>query len=199
MLRNIKKILKLFNSPILPRLSSGEYPREMLERRVMRRFKAKMSEAFPNDSADFSFEELFKLPPWITLDEWIIIQLRGRPLNSLIELTIDHIVPIKWCRTPDELRKLMSWENTRFLDKELNSRKSDYKDEENIELCYAFLARYPNEAKQRVDEYKQQRDAQSGDRFAKLMSRAKGKSQRMQINGSSAMQKKKDYRNKKRR
>jgi 5-methylcytosine-specific restriction endonuclease McrA len=184
----------------MERLSDGRLPSEVIETRVMNRFKQKSRKDFRGvPYAHYTFEELFDLPAWLTLDMWILQQLRGRDPELLLELSLDHVVPINLAETHEELVKLQSWKNIRLLDKELNSRKSDYLDEENKLLGESLLGR-PLEGREReVDEYQQQRDIDSGDRFAKLMSKGKGQSQRMKINGASAMQKKKDYRNKKRR
>ena len=148
----------------------------------MNRFKSKSKSQFPGAPyKHYTFEELFDLPDWLTIDMWITQQLRGRDVELILELSLDHIFPLNLAETHEELVSLQSWKNIRFLDKDQNSRKSDYLDEENKVLGETLLERPVKGREMKTDEYQQQRDIEAGDRFAKLMSRGKGKSQRMRI------------------
>lgn len=151
------------------------------KKRVLGRFKYKINKQFPEaDYRGTTFKELFALPYWLPFEAWLLIQLRGRGVQFFKESSLDHVVPLSWAKTPAELIKLMSYKNTRLLDKEYNSRKASYVDEENKELCLYLLERYPDESTpQRPDPYETQRQAEQGDRVAKLLHRGKGMSQRM--------------------
>ena len=168
-------------------------------KRILSRFNDKSRKQFPGRGRrDKTFEVLFGLPDWVSLDSWLFLQLRGRPEEAYYDLSVDHIIALDRAKDYEEFIKLFSWENTRLIPPELNSKKSSFWDEENKELCQHLLGREFN-GEDRDDIYLQQREIEEGDRFAKLMSRGKGKSQRMLVNGKDSMQKKKDYRNKKRR
>jgi len=165
---------RLSRPPKLGLCSNGKTPREVFKDRIKNRFKQKVKRMFPDmPYANKSFMELFDLPEWLDFDTWLLIQLRGRPIDAILGLSLDHLVPLNWSQNYEELLKLMSYKNTRLLDKEMNSRKSDFVDEENTELCWTLLGRAPNpEAGERFDIYETQRKAEEGDRFAKLMLRS---------------------------
>ena len=93
---------------------------------------------------------------------------------------------------------MMTWKNTRLIPPDINSKKASFWDTENKDLCRFLLGRDYN-GEERKDPYEQQRAVENGDRFAKLMMRGKGQSQRMRINGAEANKKKKAYRSKKRK
>jgi len=197
------KLLKLAITVLkepLPNLSNGSDPREIIKNRIMQRFKHKMRKQFRGEPyASYTFEELFDLPEWCTLDLWLTIQLRGRGVDSLLELSLDHIIPCDLARLPEEMVKLQCYKNIRLLDADLNSQKSNYVDNENSLLALSLLGR-PLVGEERPEKAVQEPvNDEASNRFAKLMSRGKGQSHRQKVNGAQANKKKKDYRNKKRR
>lgn len=176
---------------------------ENFKERIIRRFEYRREKDYQNTKGDFSFEQLFCLPWWLPLELYIMIQMRGRPLSYYYkELSVDHLVALDRAKTFEELVALMSWKNSRLIPPDMNSVKASYWDTENKDLCFFLLNREHN-GEDKKDPYQQQKDLESEDevtrRFAKLMSRGKGKSQRAKINSADATKKKKDYRNKKRR
>jgi len=127
----------------LDRLKDGRDAKWVIKNRVVSRFR-KASKSFKGCPHLSSFGDLFDLPPTISLSNWIYIQLRGRPVDSLYMLTLDHIVPLSQARNIGELKKLMSWKNTRLLDKEINEEKGSEIDNEIRLLCLSLLGRYPD-------------------------------------------------------
>lgn len=147
MLQKIQsKLIKYINTVYSPGalfLPNGHKGTFILKRRIMRRY-SRVRKRFTNKEHAYTFSDLFDLPEWITLDKWLRIQLRGRGVESLYLLTIDHIVPLSQARDLDELKKLMSWENTRLLDIDINSEKSSQIDNEVRLLCFTLLKRFPD-------------------------------------------------------
>jgi len=131
--------IQLTNIPHLDKI--GANPSYVLKRRVRNRYKH-LKGIYPK-LPEKTFSELFQLPEWLPLRLWILIALRGRPVGFLMSCSVEHIVPLSWARNEEEVLKLFSHLNTRLLDKEQNERKSNHEDEENRELCFHLLGRYP--------------------------------------------------------
>lgn len=120
----------------------GKRATHRIRKRVMGRWKDKAPKFVRKGNRvikDTAFEDLFDLPPWLPLEVWLYIQLRGRYSEDLETLSLDHIVPLSAAKSLEDLKKLFSWRNTRLLNKELNQLKSSYTDPENVLLCRRLL------------------------------------------------------------
>ncbi len=138
------QMVNTYKAPPLPLLEDGRKGVDILKGRVLSRFRHSRSR-FTKDRHEETFSGLFDLPPWLDTTGWLTIQLRGRGVDSLYLLTLDHIVPLSQARDEVELKKLMSWKNTRLLDKEMNEAKGSKFDPESRYLCYSLLGSYPDE------------------------------------------------------
>lgn len=186
---------KPIGPPLLPKMPNGKSALRLFRERIVRRYNHVRMKR--KNLPEKTFDELFQLPDWLPLNTWLTIQLRGRPVECLSELSVDHLIPLNWSKDADEMLILFSYKNTRLIDTGLNTRKGDYVDEENRLLCFHLLGRYPkSDRTPRKDEYELQREAEAGDRRAKLLLRAQGKSQRATMNGRSGMEKRKAQRKK---
>jgi hypothetical protein len=129
----------------LPTLYDGRTGLDIIKRRVRRRFNEKCKEVGvdPKVYKSYDFTKIFDLPTWLTFNKWLLIQLRGRDINDLFVLNLDHIVPISIAENFEELIILFSWRNTRLADPGMNEEKSSHLDAENILLCERLLGRKP--------------------------------------------------------
>jgi len=125
----------------LPDLQNGKRPAEVIKHRVWGRYKEKAALFTNPKKLTITFKQLFDLPPWLTLDQWVTIQLRGRDVDDLFDLNLDHIVPLSVVESLEELNILMSWKNTRLIDPDINTKKSSFADEENTLLMKRLLGR----------------------------------------------------------
>lgn len=140
----INQLQRSNRAPPLPLLGDGRKGVDILKNRVTSRYR-KARRRFSNAKSKESFSDLFNLPEWLDTTGWLTIQLRDRGVDSLYILTLDHIVPLSQARNKEELKKLMSWSNTRLLDKDMNEEKSSTFDAESRYLCYILLGRYPDD------------------------------------------------------
>lgn len=182
-------ILSIVKRKIAIKLPNGKTAKEVISERVRQRLRQKIKKMFPDSpKQSFKFDEIFDLPWWLPFDAWLFIQLRGRPVEFVIDSSIDHITALNYAESVEELVKLCSWRNTRLLDRQMNSIKSDFIDEESKLIGEVLLER-PVVGRERENPYAQQQAAKDGDRFAKLMERSPGKSYRMRINGKKDQKK----------
>jgi len=126
-------------------LHDGRTAHEVIKKRVMRRYNEKCKEVNidPKLYKAHSFEAIFNLPKEISFNIWMHLQLRGRPVDDLFILNLDHIVPISIATTFEELLILFSWKNTRLANPDMNTAKGSHLDPENILLCQRLLGREP--------------------------------------------------------
>lgn len=160
------------NCPILPVLNDGRGAEFIFKNRIKIRYRD-MRKKYPNLPVK-TFEELFGLPDWLSLNDWLTVNLRGRPVEFMLQCNTDHIVPMGWAHNEEEIIKLFSYKNTRLLDPDLNGRKSDYLDEENRELCFTLLGRYPKNKMSREVLKPKITDPKLMSKWEKLMSRGNG-------------------------
>ena len=140
-LKYIKHIEETLTGKIIDDTHDNRDLEGIIQKRVLMRYRLKAKSPYFGQYEPKTFDELFDLPPWLTLAQWIHIQLRGRQSDDIFNLNIDHIVPLSVANTIEELRILMSWKNTRLINPELNTEKKSNKDAENTLLCERLLNR----------------------------------------------------------